>query len=154
MSKVSADLAFERAIDLIKHADELTDRWTARLVATQTSLVIAEGALLGWRANTPGVLVILVALLIGGVAIASLCAISHIIMREHDYGHLYMEMAQRAEGHNPYLFQPGHPGLPGPKFSDAVKRVRVYLIVAWSFFLASVLIIPLAIPTLKLLICR
>jgi len=105
MSEVGRNKAFDRAVDLVVHADDLTNQWTGRLIAVQTSLVVAEAALLVWKGDQSGAIVAALAVLIGLTAIVSLFAVTRIIVREHDTGHGYIGMVKRTEGQAPYLFR-------------------------------------------------
>ena len=135
MSNVNVDKAFDRSIDLIVHADQVTNMWMGRLVALQTSLAIAEGALLVWKGSQSGRIISLFVALIGVIAIVLLFALSRIVIREHDTGYGYIEMVKRTEGTNPYLFRDGDSGPPGPKFSTVIKTVKWVLAIAWAIFL-------------------
>lgn len=86
MSNIDAERAFDRAVDLVIHTDNLTTNWTGRLVTVQTSLVVAEGILLGWKSEQPSLLIAALALLIGIVGVSSLLILSNIVVREHEYG--------------------------------------------------------------------
>ncbi|HXX35214.1 MAG TPA: hypothetical protein VEM15_12145 [Thermodesulfobacteriota bacterium] len=135
MSNVNADKAFDRAVDLVVHADKVTNMWVGRLVAVQTSLVIAEGALLVWKGNQSDPIVASFVALIGIVAIVLLFALARIVIREHDTGYGYIKMVKRTEGTNPLLFRDEDSGPPGPKFSTVIETVKWVLAIAWFIFL-------------------
>lgn len=138
MSNIDPTKAFDRAVDLVIHGDNLANTWTGRLVAVQSSLIVAEGALLIWKGNQSGSIVGALAALIGVIAIASLFALCRILVREHDTGHAYIAMVKRAEGNDPYLFRDGDSGPPGPSFSRNINALKWLLVVAWTFFLVVV----------------
>jgi hypothetical protein len=140
ISNVNVDKAFNRAVDLVVHADQVTNMWTGRLVAVQTSFVIAEGVLIIWKGNQQGPIIASLVALIGIVAIVLLFALARIVIREHDTGHGYIEMVKRTEGTNPYLFRDVDSGPSGPKFSKVINTVKWVLAIAWAIFL--VLAVP------------
>jgi hypothetical protein len=127
--------AFDRAVDLVVHADEVTNTWMGRLVAIQTILAIAEGALLVWKGTQSGHLIASFVALIGIVAIVLLFALAQIVIREHNTGYGYIEMVKRIEGANSYLFRDIDSGPPGFKFSTIITVVQWAFAIAWIIFL-------------------
>ena|ERR1043165_2994162 len=140
MSEVSREKVFDRVIDLYIHADTVTADWTTRLVTVQTSLVIAEGVLLGWKGDHPNLLLYSLAMLIAIVGLYSLILLTNIIVREHEYGHRYEAMLKRAEGSNPILFSDADSAIPGLKFKIAVPLLGGILALSWVIFLVVLLL--------------
>ena len=138
MSNINSEKAFDRAVDLVLHADRLANTWTVRLVTIQTSLVVAEGALLAWIVKTPGEIMPYLVIIIAVVGIATLLAMTNIIIREHDHGHAFIEMVKRTEGKDPHLWQECKLSISGVKFSTTMIFLMVVLVAAWITFIILV----------------
>ena len=139
MSNISSEKAFDRAIDLALQADHLANVWTGRLVVVQTSLVIAEGVLFFWKGDVPGSEPIrtIFAGVLAGIGIVLTLGLTHIVTREHKYGHMFMQLAKQAEGEDPYLGEDLSPM--GPRFTTVMWIIGSVLTVAWMSVLMIII---------------
>lgn len=140
MSNISAEKAFDRAVDLIIHADKLTADWTGRIVTVQTSLVISEGVLFGWKGDQPSALFVSLAILIAVVGLFSLVFFTNVVVREHEYGHCFVEMVKRAEGSSPFLYSDKLTEVPGIRFARAITILKWVMSASWIIFIIVVLV--------------
>lgn len=140
MSTVSNDKAFDRAIDLVMHADKVTDLWTGRLLTLQSGLFTAAGALLLWKGTPLSAVVILASALITAAGIISAITLIVIIIREHDTGHSYIEMVKRTEGNDPYLFRALDAPPPGPRFKTVMRWLKRAIVSVWIFYFVMVVV--------------
>jgi hypothetical protein len=136
LSNVSSEKALNHAVALIRHADELTHKWSAHLITVQTSLVTLEAALVAWRGEANGITMPLVSILIATLGIVLTYVLTNILTREHDHGHVYIKMAMRAEGENPILFRPVDPRVSGIQFRTVILILRITLFLAWAAVIA------------------
>ena len=79
MSQVDRDKAFDRAIDLVINQDRVTQQWTGRYIAIQTSLAVAAATLLSWKGPHLGFVAVILAVVIGSIAIVLAYAVTQII---------------------------------------------------------------------------
>jgi hypothetical protein len=142
MSAISNEKAFDRAIDLVKLASQLTLKWTSYLITVQTSLVTLEGAILAWRSNAIGAAVLMGSMLVAALGALSVYVLTNIVIREHEYGHMYIQMAIRAEQNNPILFGNSDPPVTGKKFVVVMRLMRYALLIVWAvvFIVSAVLL--------------
>ena len=134
MSMVDRSKAFDRAIDLTIHQDHIIQDWTGRYVTIQTSLVVAEAALLAWKGQTGGLPIKILATLIAFLGMVFVWAITAIIMRECEWQARYVEMVKRAEEIDPYLYQFEYKPIHGPNKQSIFFWLRIVLIPAWGVF--------------------
>ena len=142
MSEVSKEKAFDRAVDLVLNQDRVVQKWTGRYIAVQTSLAVAAAALLSWKGPHLGFVAVVLALLIGGIAIVLALALTQIIEREYEWQKRYVEMVRRTEGKDPLLYQePGtYVPLLGKDIPGTFLHIRPWIIGAWSIVIFLVVI--------------
>lgn len=142
MSEVNRDKVFDRAIDLVINQDHVAQQWTGRYIAVETSLAVAAAALLSWKGV--GLVALVLALLLGAMAIVLALALTDIIKREYEWQKRYVEMVRRTEGDSPLLYQPPeqYEPLPDRDIPGAFVRIRPWIIAAWCVL---VLIIGFAV---------
>ena len=132
MSNVTSEKALDKAIELICNADELTYKWSTHLITVQSGLVTVLGGLSAWKADSPSVTMYLVSILISIIAILVTFVLTNIVIRQHEYGHAYVEMAKRVEGEKPFLYDECISVVPGIKFRKIMGVLRATLISAWA----------------------
>jgi hypothetical protein len=132
MSLISNEKLFDKALELMRHADELTHKWATHLITVQTSLVAMEGGILAWRTDSMARPIYLVSMLVSGLGIATALSLSHIIIREHEHGHAYLKMVKRSEGEQPVLFRDEDASVPGLNFRKIFSRLKWSLVAGWT----------------------
>lgn len=132
MSHITNDKALDKAVELIKHADELTHKWATHLITIQTALITLEGGILSWRADSPPSAIYLASILVSWLGISVAFALSNIVIREHEHGHAYIAMAKRSESIEPLLFRDEDRPVSGPKFKSVISSFKWMLASAWA----------------------
>jgi len=147
MSEVTKDKAFDRAVDLVINQDHVVQQWTGRYIAVQTSLAVAAATLLSWKGPQLGFIVVILAVLIGGIAIILTHAMTQIIKREYEWQKKYVEMVKRTEGNEPLLYQNtgNYEPLPGKDIPSIFKQIKKWIILVWILVII-VIVLPLLKP--------
>lgn len=140
MSEVTKDKAFDRAVDLVINQDHVAQQWTGRYIAIQTSLAVAVAALLSWKGPHLGFVAVILAVVIGSIAIVLAYAVTQIIKREYEWQKRYVEMVRRTEGNDPLLYQePGkYEPLPGKNIPGTFAQIQPWIIGAWALVILLV----------------
>ncbi len=61
MAEVDRNKAFERTVNFVMHADQLTEKWTRLLVTVESCLFVAAVALTLWTGSEVAILIVFVA---------------------------------------------------------------------------------------------
>jgi hypothetical protein len=140
VSDVNRDKAFDRAIDLVVNQDHVVQQWTGRYIAVQTSLAIATATLLSWKGPDFWPFAVVLAPLLGVIAIVFTYAITAIITREYEWQKKYVEMVRRTEGDSPFLYQPpgAYQPLLGKDIPGTFVQIRPWIVEAWTVFIVLV----------------
>jgi hypothetical protein len=146
MSEVTKDKAFDRAVDLVINQDHVIQQWTGRFIAVQTSLAVAAAALISWKGPQLGFIVVILAVLIGGIAIILTHAMTQIIKREYEWQKKYVEMVKRTEEKEPLLYQDEL--LPGKDIPSIFKQIKPWIIGAWVIVILLV-VLPFVLSATK-----
>jgi len=150
MSEVTKDKAFDRAVDLVIHQDDIAQQWTGRYIAVQTSLAVATAALLSWRGVHLGLVAVIFTSVIGFIAIVLAHALTRIITREYEWQKAYIEMVKRTEGNNPLLYlKPGdYKRFEGKDIPGTFAQIQTWITVAWVLVIFFVIICQI-VPSTK-----
>jgi len=146
MSEVTKDKALDRAGDLVINQDHVAQQWIGRYIAIQTSLAVAAAALLSWKGPHLGFVAVIIALVIGSIAIVLAYAVTQIIKREYEWQKRYVEMVRRTEGNAPLLYQEPrkYEPLPGKDIPSTFAQIQPWVITAWALFIILVILYQIA----------
>ncbi len=149
MSGVSNEKVFDRAVDLIIHADQMLQSWTTRYITIEGGLAFAGAALIKWRIDTPALQTssyafsfVVAEVLLVALAIVSAWLITKMIGYELEWQKNYVSTTKRAEGDTPILVpfevRPG-----AGRTLSLFQWTSLLLTVMWLGFLAVILFLPM-----------
>ena len=148
MSNISNEKVFDRAIDLIVHADQMLQSWTSRYIAIEGALAFAAATLIKWRADTPELqksgyllLFIMAEVLIVVLGIVAAWLITKMVEYELEWQRNYVLAAKRAEGDNAVLY-PFEVKQGTSRTLNLFRWSSIILTVMWLGISATIVVLP------------